>query len=167
MSPLKKGVLFGPIRNWGNGESKILLEFDGEGGVKKRRQYVLEDVASWHKVSAFGEEGAGALRNAYRRAQILKKDGDDNDLWDHKVTQAEKEGREDEEVCKVVDKESARRAIEILDSGIVIQDLVSDKEAKKVDFIYFTKESKEGTLERIVVRVKDYNREASLGQEFT
>ena len=54
------------------------MEFDGEGGVKKRRQYVLEDVTGWHKIDAFGEEGAEALTNAHQRAQILKKDGDTN-----------------------------------------------------------------------------------------
>ena len=64
---LNKVVLFGPIRDWGNSESNVLLEFDGEGGVKKRRQFVLEDVASWHLVSAFREEGVDALRNAHRR----------------------------------------------------------------------------------------------------
>ena len=46
MAPLNNGVLFSPIRNWGNGESKILLEFDGEGEAKKRRQFVLEDAAN-------------------------------------------------------------------------------------------------------------------------
>ena len=78
MPPLNKGVLFGPIRNWGNGESKILLKFDGKGEVVKRRQFVLKDVAGWHFVSALGEEGAEALRNAHQRAQILKKYGDTN-----------------------------------------------------------------------------------------
>ena len=75
---LDKGVLFGPIRNWSNGESKVLLKFDGEGRVKKRRQFVLEEVVNWHKISALGEEGADALRNAHRRAWILKEESDVN-----------------------------------------------------------------------------------------
>ena len=78
MALLNKGVLFGPIRNWGIGEFKILLQFNGEGGVKKRRQFVLEETPDWHAVSAFGKEGVEALRNTCRRAQIVKKDGDIN-----------------------------------------------------------------------------------------
>ena len=46
--------------------------------MKKRRQFVLEDVVNWHTISVFKEEGAEALRNAHRRAQILKKYGDAN-----------------------------------------------------------------------------------------
>ena len=53
MALLNKGVMFASIRNWGNRESKILLKFDGKVGVKKRRQLVLEEVASWHALSAF------------------------------------------------------------------------------------------------------------------
>ena len=103
MPPLNKGVLFGPIRNWSNGESKILLEFDSEGRVQKRRQFVLQNMAGWHLVNAFGEEGVDALRNAHRRSQILKKDGDANRSWNHDIIQKEREGREQEEVIKVVD----------------------------------------------------------------
>ena len=88
MPLLNRGVLFGPIRNWCNRESKILLEFDSEGGVKKRRQCVVEDVASWHKIDAFGKEEGEDLRNAYGRAQILKKDRDVNSSWYHEVMQA-------------------------------------------------------------------------------
>ena len=79
--------------------------------MKKRRQFVLEDVANWHTVNAIGEEGADALRNAHRRAQILKKDGDANGSWDHDITQTEREGREEEETIKIVDETSARRSI--------------------------------------------------------
>ena len=46
MAALNKGILFSPIRNWGNRESKILLEYNAEGEVKKRRQFVLKDVAT-------------------------------------------------------------------------------------------------------------------------
>lgn len=78
MPPLNKDILFGPIRNWSNGESKVLLKLDKEERVKKRWQFVLEDVINWHKISAFGEEGADVLRNAYRKAQILKGKEDAN-----------------------------------------------------------------------------------------
>ena len=95
MGPLNKGVLFGPIRNRGSGESKILLKFDRERGVKKRRQFVLEDVANWHKVSAFGEEGADALKNAHRRFQISKMNRNANRSWDRDITKIEREGTEE------------------------------------------------------------------------
>ena len=56
MAPLNKEILFGPIRNWHNEESKILLELDWEEEVKKRKQFVLEEVANWHEVIPVGEE---------------------------------------------------------------------------------------------------------------
>ena len=166
MPPLNKGVLFGPIRNWGNGESKVLLEFDREGGEKKRRQFVLEDVASWHLIGAFGEEVAEALRNAHRRAQILKKDGDANRFWDHDITQKERNGREEEEMIKVVDEVWVKRAIEILNAGIAIQDLASCEEVKGVDVLHLTKEEGDQTLKRVFIRVKDNNGAAVTGGEY-
>lgn len=63
--------------------------------MKKRRQYVLEEVASWHTVSAFREERAEALWNMYRRAQLLQERDDINRSWDHKISQAERKGREE------------------------------------------------------------------------
>ena len=46
MAPLNKEVLFGLIRNCGNRELKIVLKINREEEVKKRRQFVWEDVAS-------------------------------------------------------------------------------------------------------------------------
>ena len=135
--------------------------------MKKRRQYVLEDVASWHLVSAFGEEGADVLRNAYERAQILKKNGDANRSWDHNITQMEREGREEEEAIKVVDTGSARRAIKILNVGIAIQDLGSYEEVKGVDVLHLTKEEEDKTLENIIIRVKYKNEASVIGGEYT
>ncbi|RPB23802.1 hypothetical protein L211DRAFT_222651 [Terfezia boudieri ATCC MYA-4762] len=57
MASPPKDVLFGPIQDWGLGHSKLTLEFDGEGGVKKRRQYSLEDVTNWVAIPEFGERG--------------------------------------------------------------------------------------------------------------
>ena len=88
--------------------------------MKKRRQYVLEDAASWYAVSAFGEEGAEALRDAYRRRESARKDGDVYNSWYYKVLQPEKEKRENEEVIRVVDEESAKRMIEILNTKLTI-----------------------------------------------
>lgn len=83
------------------------MQFEREVGVKSRRQFVLSDIASWHKIRAFGEEGGDALRNAHRSAQSLKKDDNVNGSWDHNITPVEREGRKEEEVIKVVDWESA------------------------------------------------------------
>ena len=66
---------------------------------------VLQDVASWHKVNAFGKEGADALGNVHRRAQSAKKAGDVKRSGDHNIAQLQQEGREEEEVIKVVDEE--------------------------------------------------------------
>ena len=49
-------------------------------------------------ISGFVEEEGDALKNSHSRAQILKKDGNGNGSWDHDTTEAEREGREDEEV---------------------------------------------------------------------
>ena len=125
----------------------ILLEFDSEGGVKGRRQYVLEDVAAWYTISAFGEEGAEVLRNVYRRAQILKKDWNINGSWDNDIIWAEREGIEEEESLKVIDEGSVKKAIEILNARIAIQYLASSKEVREVDTLHLTKEDGDRTLE--------------------
>ena len=159
--------MFGPIRNWSNGESKILLEFDREEVVKKRRQFVLEDVASWYKVGDFGKEGADALRNAHRRSQILKMNADVDGAWDKDISQIEQEAREEEEVVKVVNEESAKRAIEILNMGITIQDLASSEDTNWLDMLHLTKEGEDKTLERVIIRIKDENTALVKGGEFT
>jgi len=41
-----KGVIFGPLTNWEAGGSKALFEYDGEGGVKKVKQFMLEDITN-------------------------------------------------------------------------------------------------------------------------
>jgi len=38
MAPDPWGVHFGPIEDWGQGTSKLLSEFDGEGDAKIRGQ---------------------------------------------------------------------------------------------------------------------------------
>jgi len=37
MRPHPIGVLFGPVKDWGQGSTKLLLESDGEGDLKVRR----------------------------------------------------------------------------------------------------------------------------------
>ena len=82
-----------------------MLEFDGAEEVKKRRQFVLEDVANWHTISAFGEEEAEVLKNSHRKMQISKMDRDIKGSWDHEVTQITKDRRDEEEVLQVVDED--------------------------------------------------------------
>ncbi|RPB18454.1 hypothetical protein L211DRAFT_854129 [Terfezia boudieri ATCC MYA-4762] len=122
MAPPPKGILFGPVQDWGKGSSKVLLEFDGEDGVKKIRQYILEDVTKWHLVPEFLEKGNKALGQVISNSRHLEKEWEGNISWEHHVSQLEKENREEEEVIKVVDGPSVERAIEILNRGIVIQD---------------------------------------------
>ena len=74
MALLNKEVLFGPIRNWSNRESKILLKYNRKVGVNKRRQYVLKDMASCYKVNVFEEDGVDALKGAYYKTQRLRKE---------------------------------------------------------------------------------------------
>ena len=97
----------------------------------------------------------------------MKKDGDANGSWDNDIRQKEREGREEEEVIKVVNEASAKRAIEMLNASIAIQDLASYEEVKEVDILHLTKEEEDKTLERIIIRVKDNNRAAATGGEYT
>ncbi|KAF8415692.1 hypothetical protein EV426DRAFT_722074 [Tirmania nivea] len=129
MAPPPKGVLFGPIKDWGKGHSKALLEFDGEGGVKMRRQYVLEDIANWITVPKFGE----------------------------KSQKIEKECRAEEETLRVVDGPSAERAIEILNKVVVIQDSAVKEELDGFDFEYNRAEKEDDILDSIIVRPKRPN----------
>jgi len=41
-----QGVLFGPVKNWGQGSMKLVLEIDRDGETKTRRQVVLKNVAN-------------------------------------------------------------------------------------------------------------------------
>ena len=42
-----RGVLFGPVKDWGQASTKLLLESDREGDLKVRRQLTLENVTNW------------------------------------------------------------------------------------------------------------------------
>ena len=42
-----RGVLFGPVKDWGQGSTKLLLESDGEGDLNVKRQLSLENVTNW------------------------------------------------------------------------------------------------------------------------
>ena len=55
----------------------------------------------------------------------------------------------------MVDEESAKRAIKILNAGIGIQNIMLNKEVKGLDILYLTKEEADKTLQRIIIRMKD------------
>ena len=80
--------------------------------------------------------------------------------------QKEREGREEEEMIKVVDEVSVKRTIEILNASIAIQDLASCEEVQGVDVLHLTKEEEDGTLERVIIRVKDNNEASVTGGEY-
>ncbi|KAF8433146.1 hypothetical protein BGX38DRAFT_1146219 [Terfezia claveryi] len=141
MAPPLQGVLFGPIKDWGKGSSKVLLEFE-EGGVKKRRQFALEDITSWHEVPEFRERGTKALVQAGRNSERAKQEWSGEGDWELHISQLEWRGSQDEETIRVRDSFSAKRAIEILTRGIAIQDGAINGQLEGLDFEY-TKEDKE------------------------
>ncbi|KAF8458702.1 hypothetical protein BGX38DRAFT_1300721 [Terfezia claveryi] len=72
MAPPPRGVLFGPIVDWSKGSSKVLLEFIDDGGIRRMRQYVLEEVTKWHLVPGFGENGSRALSQSCANTEKCK-----------------------------------------------------------------------------------------------
>lgn len=67
---------------------------------------------------------------------------------------------------KVVDKESAKRVIEILNISIAIQDLATNQKVKGLDILHLTKEVEDKSLERIIMRIKDNTGASVAGGEF-
>ncbi|KAF8425268.1 hypothetical protein EV426DRAFT_708895 [Tirmania nivea] len=141
MAPPPKGVLFGPIKDWGLGHSKLILEFDGEDGVKKVRQYVLEDMAGWYRVPEFGDRGKDTLEGAGVRT-------------------ARTNNEEEEEVLRVTDGPSAERAIELLDRGLIIQDAAANGELDGLDVEVVSTERNGDLLETITVKPRRPDGEA-------
>lgn len=102
MVPPPKGAVFGPIKDWGIGSCKLLLEIGNKEGVKGRRQYVLEEVANWVGILEFGDRGARALdlamANTERAMEAWQGEGD----WCRYISQVERDLREEEEVIKLI-----------------------------------------------------------------
>ncbi|RPB21816.1 hypothetical protein L211DRAFT_851267 [Terfezia boudieri ATCC MYA-4762] len=126
MAPPPKGVLFGSVKDWGKGVSKVLLEFDREDGVKKAIANSQEAKKSWSRGGS----------------------------WEHHMSQLEKESREEEEIIKVVDRLSVERAIEILTRRVMIQDGAVNGLLEEFDFEYSQKEMEGGVEDTIVVKAK-------------
>jgi len=63
-----KRVIFGPLINWGAGGSKALFEYDGEGGVNKVKQFMLEEISNWNEIPRFTDlKGPERLTAAAQR----------------------------------------------------------------------------------------------------
>ncbi|KAF8458643.1 hypothetical protein BGX38DRAFT_1138708 [Terfezia claveryi] len=152
MASPPKGVVFGPIKDWGRGSCKLLLEFGDKEEVKGRRQYVLEEVANWAGVPEFGDRGARALdlamANTERAIEAWEGEGD----WSRHISQIERDLREEEEVIKVTDGQSADRAVEILSRAVAIQDGAVNGQLDGYEVDYQTADKEDGMLESITVR---------------
>ncbi|KAF8446864.1 hypothetical protein BGX38DRAFT_1270857 [Terfezia claveryi] len=155
MAPPPRGVLFGPIVDWGKGSSKVLLEFIDDRGIRRMRQYVLEEVTKWHLVPGFGENGSRALSQACANTKKCKSEWQGGEDWDLHISQQERQGRGNEEVLRVRDCPSAERAIEILRNGLTIQDSSVNGRLEGFDFTYEQAEAEDNVLESITVDLVD------------
>lgn len=99
--------------------------------------------------------------------QRLKKEVGNEESWDQVVTQFKREGKEKAEVIRVVDEETAKRGIKILNTSIAIQALGTSKEGKNIDVIHLTKELEGATLERIIIQPKQEKEGSAEGWEFS
>lgn len=120
-----------------------------KGGVKKRRQFALEDVTSWHEVPEFGERGTEALVQAGRNSERAKQEWSGEGDWELHISQLEQRGRQDEETIRVRNSSSAERAIEILTRGIAIQDGAINGQLEGLDFEYAKEDKEQEILESI------------------
>jgi hypothetical protein len=108
MAPYPRGILFGPVKEWGQGSTKLLLELDGDGELKARRQLTLENVTNWLSIPKFQELGgeaglATSMSKSLRHQQEYSGEGS----FELAVTSTERRGRGDEERVEVVDDNTA------------------------------------------------------------
>ena len=153
MAPHPRGVLFGPVKDWGQGSTKLLLESDGEGDLKVRRQLTLKNVTNWLAIPKFQELGAEvALATAVSTSTRQCKEFAGEGSFELAVTSIERKGRGDEEIFEVVDDTTAERAIELLNRGLVIQDEAANGSMQGLDIQHQTMETLDEVLESIVIR---------------
>jgi len=153
MAPHPRGVLFGPVKDWGQSSTKLLLESDGEGDLKVRRQLTLENVTNWLAIPKFrelGEEVAFATAVSSSTRQCKEYSGEGS--FELAITSIERKGRGDEEIFEVVDDTTAERAIELLNRGLAIQDEVANGLMEGLDVQYQSMEMLDEILESIVIR---------------
>jgi len=121
MAPHPRGVLFVPVKDWGQGSTKLLLESDREGDLKVRRQLTLENVTNWLAILKFQELGGEvALATAASTSTRQCKEYSGKGFFQLAVTSIERKRRGDEETFEVVDDTMAERAIKLLSRGLVI-----------------------------------------------
>jgi len=148
-----KGVIFGPLTNWGAGGSKAIFEYNGEGGVKKVKQFVLEDISNWNVIPRFTDLNsperltAAAQRTITKYEEATEEDGS----WNEKIMSMERLGRAEEEVIRVTDEMTAERAIEILERSYLIQDATLHEDFDEASCQYEQQDSADNVLEWIVV----------------
>jgi len=116
-----KGVLFGLLKDWGRSGVKILRTIGG-----KVRQYQLEEVTSWCMEGRFAElRGEQMLEEAKRRTERAVRESREGEVSIiGKITQGERESRDEAEMIKVTNPSSAERMYEILKdpASMVIED---------------------------------------------
>jgi len=148
-----RGVPFGPVKDWGQGSTKLLLESDGEGDLKVRRQLILENVPNWLAIPKFQELGVEvALATAVSTSARQCKEFSGEGSFKLAVTSIERNGRGDEETFEVIDDTTAERAIELLSRGLVIQDEAANRSMEGLDVQHQTMEMLDKVLESIVIR---------------
>jgi len=153
MAPHPRSVLFGPVKDWGQGSTKLLLESDGEGDLKVRRQLTFENVTNWLAIPRFQELGGEvALATAVSTSTRQSKEFTGEGSFELAVTSIERKGRGDEETFEVVDDTMAERAIELLNRGLVIQDEAANGSMEGLDVQHQMMETLDEVLESIVIR---------------
>jgi len=153
MAPHSRGVLVDPVKDWGQGSTKLLLKSNGEGDLKVRRQLTLENVTNWLAIPKFQELGGEvALATAVSTSARLCKEFSGEGLFELVVTSIERNGRGDEETFEVIDDTTVERAIELLSRGLAIQDEAANGSMEGLDVQHQTMETLDEVLESIVIR---------------
>ena len=159
-APHPKGDLFGPVKDWGQGSTKLLLESDGEGDLKVRRQLTLENITNWLTIPKFQELGGEvALMTAASTSARQCKESSSECSFELAVTSIERNGRGDTETFEVVDDTMAERAMELLNRGLVIQDEAANRSMEGLDIQHQMIEPLDEVLEYIVIRPLKFSRE--------
>ncbi|KAF8424383.1 hypothetical protein EV426DRAFT_712215 [Tirmania nivea] len=141
-----KALVYGPVKDWGKGGIKVLLR-NGE----ESRQYTLEGVTDWNKVERFRTlDGEGKLRAAMEKAKgltdTLAKEEEGFGIREERVSRAGCE------TLTVKDDTTAERAIEIISSGLVIQDVIDSDEVPETAISSSTKVEEGMEVEEVVVK---------------
>ncbi|KAF8416104.1 hypothetical protein BGX38DRAFT_774478 [Terfezia claveryi] len=149
---ISRGVVYGPITDWGKGGCKLILQHGNGEGEGLRRQYVVGNVAEWASVPEFGEKGAEALSQAVENTEQARKAWAGEGDWCRHISQMERNLRVEEEVIRVGDSPSVVRAIMILNRAVAIQDGAANGQLDGYQVDYCTVVKEDDLLESITVR---------------